>query len=688
MRVIFCTFDFPGSLSGPNSWLIRTVPTFEKAGIECEVIFLAWQPDDCPNLRAALAAGIHCIIIDQTQYSSTERQVRRILSICEKNRPDIFVANIIISALFAGRWLRKAGIPTVGVIRADNDFYAGMVDEFVFGRPEFRLKGLVCVSELLEQEVRRRHPADIIVTRIPSGTQVPELVASPPGYTLRLVYLGRLQQEQKRICDVARAMCRAVRELPGVEADIFGHGPDQPAVERILASEGAGLPVRLCGRIDPEDVLKTLASRHALVLLSDYEGTPVAVMEAMAAGVVPICFWSRSGIPELVEDGVTGLIVRDREADFVRAVRELRDSSVYWARLSRAARLRIEQRYSQQVVTAQWIEFLSKLSSLADAPQSIHIPEHLHLPPVRPSLAAWDQREASLPRRIFRAGKRWTRVKVRRVIKPKWLKGFYFCFRHSLRLPPVRDREILHRLSRLRARGDNGMNSFRFPWGDFQYVDPGQLRSQFEEIFIQRQYAFRTTNSKPVIIDCGGNVGLSAVWFKLNYPGCDLTVYEPDPDLAHAIEKNLSQAGLLGYHVHSKAVWISNGVVKFRMTGDDKGRVATGGFTEVGSVDLSEQLPSTVDLLKMDIEGAEYQVLDRLCETGAIRRVQCLVCEFHVWREKTSALLKTLSNLTANGFEIATTAAAVPWIGLAATEAPFEAVRRDQVLMEVFAWRE
>src|SRR6185369_16626574 len=234
-----------------------------------------------------------------------------------------------ISALFAGRWLRKAGIPTVGVIRADNDFYAGMVDEFVFGRPEFRLKGLVCVSELLEQEVRRRNPADIIVTRIASGTQVPELVASPPAHTLRLVYLGRLQQEQKRISDVARAMCRAVRELAGVEADIFGHGPDQPAVERILASEGAGLPVRLCGRIDPEDVLKTLASRHALVLLSDYEGTPVAVMEAMAAGVVPICLWSRSGIPELVEDGVTGLIVRDREADFVRAVRELRDSSVY-----------------------------------------------------------------------------------------------------------------------------------------------------------------------------------------------------------------------------------------------------------------------------------------------------------------------------------------------------------------------
>jgi hypothetical protein len=152
-------------------------------------------------------------------------------------------------------------------------------------------------------------------------------------------------------------------------------------------------------------------------LLSDYEGTPVAVMEAMAAGVVPICSWSRSGIPELVEDGVTGLIVQDRDADVVRAVRQLREQEHFWSRLSAAARERIRNGFSQEVVTSRWLEFLKKLSSSAKACTPVELPVRLDLPPVHPGLAGSDQREPGLPRRILRAGKRWTRSKLARLLQ-------------------------------------------------------------------------------------------------------------------------------------------------------------------------------------------------------------------------------------------------------------------------------
>jgi len=65
MQVIFCSFDFPGSLSGPNSWLCRTLPIFEAAGIDCEVIFLAWQPDECSNIKAASKAGLKTVVTEQ-----------------------------------------------------------------------------------------------------------------------------------------------------------------------------------------------------------------------------------------------------------------------------------------------------------------------------------------------------------------------------------------------------------------------------------------------------------------------------------------------------------------------------------------------------------------------------------------------------------------------------------------------
>jgi len=262
--------------------------------------------------------------------------------------------------------------------------------------------------------------------------------------------------------------------------------------------------------------------------------------------------------------------------------------------------------------------------------------------------------------------------------------------RDALGLPPAHDAETRFRL-RQRADGRPTpawqAGSFRFGWGHLHYVHAGQLRSQFEEIFVRRQYAFTSDRPDPVIVDCGGNIGLSAIWFKLTYPRCHLTVFEADSDLAQLSLGNLKRAGFEDVQVHHAAVWIAHETVAFRKTGDDSGRVEPNGSATCPAVDLSECLPERVDLLKLDVEGAEFAVLDRLCETGTIRRVRHLICEFHVWRDKTGDLLRTLAKLRANGLELSMTAAPVPWIGLADEDAPFENVRRNHVLMEVFAWQ-
>src|SRR5262249_23802888 len=88
------------------------------------------------------------------------------------------------------------------------------------------------------------------------------------------------------------------------------------------------------------------------------------------------------------------------------------------------------------------------------------------------------------------------------------LKSGYWRARRILGLSGENDDEILYRLRR-QGTTLNGSKPgiFRFPWGEFEYVDAEQLRAQFEEIFIGRQYAFSSDRPDPVIIDCGGNVG-------------------------------------------------------------------------------------------------------------------------------------------------------------------------------------
>ena len=85
--------------------------------------------------------------------------------------------------------------------------------------------------------------------------------------------------------------------------------------------------------------------------------------------------------------------------------------------------------------------------------------------------------------------------------------------------------EIQYRLNRLPLTHPPGQR-FPFPWGTVQYASASDLRGQFTEIFVQRHYAFQATAAEPVIVDAGGNIGMSAIWFKQTYPRDRMSVYE------------------------------------------------------------------------------------------------------------------------------------------------------------------
>src|SRR5260221_3901649 len=102
-------------------------------------------------------------------------------------------------------------------------------------------------------------------------------------------------------------------------------------------------------------------------------------------------------------------------------------------------------------------------------------------------------------------------------------KHTYWRLSEKFGIPTKSDLEVIYRLQReLKSNGDAQQKKFRFSWGDFSYVSSENLYSQFDDIFIRQQYAFSCDKSEPVIMDCGGNLGLSAILFKINYPSCHL----------------------------------------------------------------------------------------------------------------------------------------------------------------------
>ena len=256
--------------------------------------------------------------------------------------------------------------------------------------------------------------------------------------------------------------------------------------------------------------------------------------------------------------------------------------------------------------------------------------------------------------------------------------------RGALGARPRSPAELSRRLEWV-AANDRATNVF--PWGDVEFTQASALPSQFSEIFVKRHYQCGDLPDRPVIVDCGGNIGLSAIWFARTYPEAEITVYEPDVGLSAILKRNLARAGHAQARVVNAAAWVSDGEISFNATGDDSGRIDPSGATRVRAIDLSQALPDRVDLLKLDIEGAEFEVLEHLVSSGAINRIQNIAAEFHPTRNSMLRMIMILAALHRAGFDLAFDSFLSPWVGLEQTSSPFRAVGRKRVLLYLYAWR-
>ena len=368
MKVSFTTFDAPNFVGGPNSWLRRVVPFLQQAGWLVDVYFVIERgpPEACPCYRALTDLGVRCKAVPSS--ATMFAQVQWLLQELAESPPSVFVINLSGAGYLATRWISRAGIPTIGIMHSDDPFYDKIFADFVVGPAGNCLSDLVCVSEFLYGGASTAQTATT-VHLIPYGVPIPSQTASVSAEPLRLIYVGRLVEEQKQILSVTRALCRVVRELPGTEAIIYGNGPDRDRVRRSLEEANVGERVRLGGQIDNADIQRVMLDAGVLVLLSDYEGLPIAMLEAMACGLIPVCLRIRSGVGQLIEHGKTGFLVEDRGDDFVATIRAIAASAELRARVSSAARERIVAEYSSEANAARWTALLSDRSRHSPPPE-------------------------------------------------------------------------------------------------------------------------------------------------------------------------------------------------------------------------------------------------------------------------------------------------------------------------------
>jgi glycosyltransferase involved in cell wall biosynthesis len=142
-----------------------------------------------------------------------------------------------------------------------------------------------------------------------------------------------------------RLLVAAIAELAArgldVEATMVGDGPERAALERLARDLGADARIRFPGYVGQDDLRQLFADADVFCLPSFAEGVPVVLMEAMAMEV-PVVTTRITGIPELVDDGESGLlVVPGREDELVHALERLvRDPELRRA-MGRAGRAKV-----------------------------------------------------------------------------------------------------------------------------------------------------------------------------------------------------------------------------------------------------------------------------------------------------------------------------------------------------------
>tara|TARA_B100001057_G_C22868977_1_gene957873 strand:+ start:4893 stop:5696 length:804 start_codon:yes stop_codon:yes gene_type:complete len=184
--------------------------------------------------------------------------------------------------------------------------------------------------------------------------------------------------------------------------------------------------------------------------------------------------------------------------------------------------------------------------------------------------------------------------------------------------------------------------------------DVPDLRSfvwQFKDIFVDQIYKLKFDDCNPLIFDCGANIGTSCIYFKKEYPNSKIIAFEGDIKIAEILLSNLKKNNIFDIEVINKLVWTDDLSVNFKPDGADGGSIdktKSSNLTKSIRLKTYLDLKSSIDLLKIDIEGAECEVL-KDCR-DSLTHVKNIFIEYHSIKNQNQNLSIILNILEDNGF--------------------------------------
>lgn len=386
--IAFSHYSVKNDISGVTTWLERLLLRLHNDGFPVVVYLQHFGSDveESSLLHSLRQAGIPVEIELRSSY--IEGDIHGTLAFLNRHQPQVFIPQCLEAMYYTAGIASRAGLPWAMTFHSDDPVYWAIAETIP---PETNGGLMIGVSDYIWQKIIEKRLANHPLT-IPCGVPLPHHRAFFSNSPFRIAFSGRVVEKQKRISLVLAAMTQACHRDARIECCVLGDGAALAFSQQWVLDQGLGDRIHFLGRLEPSAVQAELAQCQALLLMSDYEGLPVALLEAMAIGVVPVVRAIPSGIPELVKNNETGLLVDDTPEQAASAIIHLADRPNIWSQCSTASKLLVAQNYSEEVCYQRWLKVIAELCDRSTIQYPIPIPRKILLPETHPGLGDLNKR--------------------------------------------------------------------------------------------------------------------------------------------------------------------------------------------------------------------------------------------------------------------------------------------------------
>jgi glycosyltransferase involved in cell wall biosynthesis len=320
VRIIIVDTTIHGPLiGGAQTFLPLLIKGLCDRGYKVHLICLD-RPDD--RISSAIEnSGCEIHICHWKKYELVEDVAPRLAKWINDLAPDVYLVSVSADLGWVVLPFLKPSIAKITI---------GHTDSATFYNPLKHYRKFITKAVGVSEQVCGKYAARCGLEKekiswIPYGVQATENMPDDlHGEKLQLIYVGRLEQEQKRVSDLIKIANALAIEKANYHFIIVGDGPERTNIEKEIADKGLKDFITLKGWLAPSEVRTQLQQSPVFLLTSAYEGFCIALIEAMANGCCPVVTRIESGNDQLIDNEANGFLLPIGDVGaFVNTIKQL-----------------------------------------------------------------------------------------------------------------------------------------------------------------------------------------------------------------------------------------------------------------------------------------------------------------------------------------------------------------------------